>query len=334
MRFRFVTRDREQGLGIRGWGLGIRRRQLGMAIGVILLTASAAPATPVAPTMVSASSTVQVRCGTSFVELPVTWYFPVSGTPAGLVWLQHGFFRANENVGDLGARLAQSGFITVAITIPSFQERCNINNVTTFLPNVASLFGYLNASGSPLLASARSAAAAVGITLPRLPDRFVFSGHSAGGAAVTLVAGEYVTRFPIVAARLAGLVLLDPVENAAGSIQSSLPALTGVPMRAISAPGSACNANSSGTSVLLQLARPFVGFELTSGSHCDAEGASGNPVLCGLVCGAVRRPNVALLQLFTVGWSADLLLGRTTGDLYPGGTFYDALVEAGWIRTY
>lgn len=310
------------------------RRHIGLAIGVLLLAASAAPAMPVAPSVVSARSTVHVRCGTSMVELPVTWYFPVPGTSAGLVWLQHGFFRANENVADLASKLARGGFITVAITIPSFQEGCNVNNVTTFLPNFASLFGHLNGIRSPLLASARAAAATVGMTLPRLPNRFVFSGHSAGGAAVTLVAKEYVTRFPTFATRLAGLVLLDPVENFAGSIQSSLPSLTDVSILAISSPRSACNANTSGTSLLLRLARPFIGFELTSGSHCDAEGASGNPVLCGLVCGSVRPTNVSMLQRFAVGWSADLLLDQTTGDLYPGGTVYDALVEAGQIRTY
>jgi hypothetical protein len=41
-----------------------------------------------------------------------------------------------------------------------------------------------------------------------------------------------------------------------------------------------CNAGAGGTETLLALGRPFVGFEVTSGSHCDAEGGSGNPVGC------------------------------------------------------
>jgi len=308
--------------------------RLAFAIGALLLASSSTSAIPAAPSTVSARSTVQVQCDATMVELPVTWYFPVSGRPAGLVWLQHGFFRANENLADLASRLGRSGFLTFAITIPSFHERCNVNNVTTFVPNFAFLFGTLNEKGSPLLTSARAAGATVGMTVPRLPDRFVFSGHSAGGAVVTLAAREYVGRFPAFADRLAGLVLLDPVENFAGSIGSSLPSLADVPILAISSPGSACNANTSGTTVLLRLARPFIGFELTSGSHCDAEGASGNPLLCGIVCGPMRPVNVFVLQRFAIGWSADLLLDRTTADLYPGGTLYDSLVEAGRIRTY
>ncbi len=273
-----------------------------------------------------------MQCGESIASLPVTWYFPMPDTSAGLVWLQHGFFRANENVADLASKLARAGFVVVATTIPSLERGCNINNVTTFLPNFAPLFGTVNQPGSALLASARSAAATLGREVPSLPERFVFTGHSAGGSAVTLVAKEFVTQFPAVAARLQGLIVLDPVENLAGSMQSSLPALASVPILTISAPPQACNANTSGTSALLALGRSFIGVELTSGSHCDAEGASGNPVLCGLVCGPVRGENVGVLQILAVGWAADMLRDRTTSALYPGGTFYTALVAAGLVR--
>ena len=283
---------------------------------------------------VAASSTVRVACAGTTTVLPATWYFPQPQTSAGLVWLQHGFFRANEDVAHLASQMARAGFVVFAPTIASLQGPCTFNNVTDFVPNLAALFADISSPSSQLLQSARSAAASVGLAVPALPARFVFSGHSAGGSAATLVAKEYVTRFPSIARRLRGLVLLDPVENAAKSMATSLPSLSHVQVLTVSAYPTPCNANTSGTQALLAAGLPFVGFEVTTGSHCDAEGASGNPVLCGLVCGPVRVVNVWVLPTFAVGWTADLLLGRTTAALYPGGDLYEAVASAGVIRTY
>lgn len=307
-------------------------RSLALALGFLIVAGSAAPARTVTPSAVSGSSTVPVRCGTSTVNLPATWHFPVPNVSAGLVWLQHGFFRTHQNMADLASKLARTGFVVVATTMPSLSA-CGFNNVTTFLPNVAPLFGTINAPGSPLLASAQAAAAAAGVPLAALPERFVFSGHSAGGTAVTVVAKEYLTQYPALASRLAGLVLLDPVESLAQSMQASLPALGALRITAITAPASACNAGSTGAAVLRTLGRPFVGIELTAGSHCDAEGLSSD-VLCGLVCGTPQLQNIVLLQIFAISWSADMLLDSTTPTLYPGGPFFDLLVSAGLFTPY
>lgn len=286
------------------------------------------------PPFVAAQSTVRVACAGTTSVLPATWYFPPSLSPAGLVWLQHGFFRANENVADLASKMARAGFVVFSPTIASLQGPCTFNNVADFVPNLAALFVDVSSPWSELLRSATSAAASAGIDMPVLPKRFVFSGHSAGGSAATLVAKEYVTRFPSIARRLRGVVLLDPVENLAESMATSLPFLSQVPLLTISATPAPCNATTSGTQALLLLGRPFIGFEVTTGSHCDAEGASGNPVLCSLVCGPVRVANVVVLQTFAVGWTADLLLGRVTLSLYPGGDLYNAVLSVGLIRTY
>lgn len=298
----------------------------------ILIAAPAAAAGQATPSAVAGSSTVPVRCGTSTVDLPATWHFPVPNVSAGLVWLQHGFFRTNRNMGDLGSKLARSGFVVVATTLPSLGP-CSFNDVTTFLPNIAPLFGTLDAPGSPLLASAKAAAATAGVALAALPGRFVFSGHSAGGAAATVVAKAYLAQYPALASRLAGLVLLDPVESLAQSMQTSLPALGALRIAAITAPASACNAGATGAAVLRTLGRPFVGIELTGGSHCDAEGLTSD-VLCSLVCGSPSLQNIVLLQIFAIGWTADLLLDRTTATIYPGGPFFDLLVGAGLFTPY
>lgn len=309
------------------------QRLVSLVVLALLASRPAIAATPLA-NYLAAPSVVHVACAGSVAALQVTWYFPRAQQPAGLVWVQHGFFRANQNMADFARRMAAAGFMVFAPTIASFDPPCTFNNVVDFIPNLAPLFADLAGPTSELLRSARAAAARVGLTVAALPRRLVFSGHSAGGAAATLVAKEYVTRFPASAGRLRGLVLLDPVENIAQSMAASLPSLGSVPILTVSAPPSACNAGATGTDTLLALGRPFVGFEVTSGSHCDAEGGSGNPVLCGLVCGAVRLVNVGVLQIFAVGWTADLLLGQRTAALYPGGDFYDAVASAGAIRTY
>jgi hypothetical protein len=307
--------------------------RLALTLSFLVLFSSAGRALA-AGGFVSAPATVQVLCGANTIAVPVTWYFPVAQPAPGLVWLQHGFFRTKENVADLASEFARAGFVVVTPTIASLQPSCTFNDVTGFVPNLATLFGSLNDEGSALLASARAAAAGLGVQVAALPTRFVFSGHSAGGSAVTLAAKEFITRFPSEASRLRGLVLLDPVENFAGSMTTSLPSLWNVPILTVSAPPGACNADTSGTNALLGLGRPFVGFEVTTGSHCDAEGASGNPVLCGLICGAVQPLNVVVLKIFAVGWTADLLFGRPTYSLYPGGPFYNAVAAAGFVRTY
>jgi hypothetical protein len=282
---------------------------------------------------VSADATVPVACGASRTELPATWFFPGGGASAfGLVWLQHGFFRQDSVVADLASKLARAGLIVVTPTIPSFRPDCNFNSLV-FLTSLAELFATAGATDGPLAQSARAAATSLGLSLQTLPERYVFSGHSAGGAAVTFAGKELVTRHPDLAGRLAGIVLLDPVESLVQSIRSSLPALSEVPVYAIVAAPSACNANTSGSNELLSSGRPFVGVQVTGGTHCDAEGAS-TDVLCLIVCGIPRALNVGVLQVLAVGWSADLLLGRTTPALYPGGEFYEALVAADVIRTW
>jgi dienelactone hydrolase len=308
----------------------MRRPILALAF---LLFAAIGTARGSVPFHTPAPATLLVQCGAGITTLPVTWHFPAR-PPVGLVWLQHGFFRTNQNIADLASKLAYAGFVVVAPTIQSLGSTCTFNNVTTFVPNFADLFGHLNDPGSELLASARAAASSVGLAVAALPARFVFSGHSAGGAAVTLAAKEYVTRFPSIAARLRGVVLLDPVENLAQSMASSLPWLFEVPILTISAAPTACNANTSGTRALLGLGRPFIGVEITTGSHCDAEGLTGSPFLCGLLCGRVQAVNILLTHIFAAGWTSDLLLDRLTATVYPGGDFYGAVAAAGLIRTY
>jgi hypothetical protein len=271
-----------------------------------------------------AEAPLNVRCGGRTIQLATRWSFPAV-EPHGLVWLQHGFARSGSRVADLADALAADGFVVVSPTIDAFGD-CSLNGVMTLLPGIADLLADAPAPGS-LLDAARRAAGIAGVSLDRLPNRLALIGHSAGAAAMTQVAGELVARrSDDVDLRI--LLLLDPVENRAGSMAESLPGLAGVEVLAISAPPDRCNANASGTGVLARLATGFIGVQLVGGCHCDAEGDSTN-VVCTAVCGESDPEDVATLATLARAWVAGAVDGARRDAVYPGGAELERLVDAG-----
>jgi hypothetical protein len=256
-----------------------------------------------------------IPCGSSGTAVPAGWFFPDRRRPTGMVWVQHGFFRAAVNVVTLAQYIAgHTGAIVVAPTIssnPFADAGCWING-PPMAQSVAALFA------GPRGALQRSADIAAGhhVTLPR---RFVLTGHSAGGNLVTSAAGYTAT--PGGAIRdLRGVVLYDAVDFA-GAMPAALHRLTGAasrPVLQIASPPSACNAFGSGTNALVT-ARPgsFVGVQLVGGTHVDAEGPDSDP-LAMLACGIPRPANVVALRTIAVDWVRNALTGSARGIL--GGT--------------
>ncbi|MEU4237312.1 hypothetical protein [Actinoplanes sp. NPDC026619] len=164
----------------------------------------------------------------------------------------------------------------------------------------------------------------------------MIAGHSAGGEAVTYVANRLRTSFPAAFAKVKFVQLLDPVTSPSGTnMPTALAGLatTSTPIYAISSPPYLANSQASGTVALTAgLDRAFLGVRLTSGSHCDAEGASTN-FLCTLLGGSSKAKNVTALQTFAVNWAADAVAGTTTATYYPGGTYYQGLLTANTIQT-
>lgn len=303
-------------------------RIAGVMLAVVAVTATHAHAY----TVLTASHDVEVDCGTGGTDVPTDWYFPQPNDALGLVWLQHGFSRANNQMIDLATKIAERGFVVFAPSMAPGTSGCAMNNAG-FLQDFSRLFSALDDPNQGLLQAARAAATAAGTSITFLPPTFVFAGHSAGGAAAVYVAKHLVTTQPITAAALRGLSLLDPVESISGSlIGSSLSALTGVRLYTVSSPPYSCNSNANGTALLAALPRPFVGVELTSGCHCDAEGAS-TDALCTLFCGTPQAANVSILQTLTTRWIGDLFAGSYTPDYYPGGGYYGAQLAINRIRT-
>ncbi|WP_405915062.1 hypothetical protein [Streptomyces sp. NBC_00728] len=285
------------------------------------------------------STTVDVSCAAFTYHQSADWYFP-SGTPTGLVWLQHGFARANGNVQDLAEHYAAAGYLVFAPTLPSADlfgcTLPDLGNNKPFLDNVASWFTASGTGADRLRSSYARAAAAAGRSGTALPSSLVLSGHSAGGEAVEYVAQRLHATAPADFARVRGLVLLDPVKSFLGSnTEDSLTGLagTGLPVHTISSPPYSCNSDGTGTEAVRELVpAAFVGVRLTTGAHTDAEGASTD--LAGTaLCGTPQAKNVAALQSLATAWASDAFSGRTTAAWYPGGASYDALLAAGTIST-
>ncbi len=308
----------------------------GAAVAALLTPLAAAPA-HAAVTRIE--TTVEIRCAFTVRSQSADWYLP-GGAPRGLVWLQHGFGRANDHMADLAGKYASAGYVVFAPTLPSANlYGCtvqNLGNNTDFLNNVADLFGKASDPDDKLgrsFARARNAAGRPDLTLPR---NKVFSGHSAGGEAALYVTQRLRSAYPAAWPTVRGVVLLDPVKSLVGNnTDASLNHLdnTTLPIHTISAPGYSCNSNGSGTAaVQAQLHRPFVGVRLTTGAHTDAEGAS-TDTTGTVACGTPQARNVAALQTLAVGWARDAFDGTRTADHYPGGAYYQGLLNAGTAQT-
>jgi len=306
------------------------RRARTASLGLLLVASLCTTTAAAAYTVATASHDVEVDCGSGGTDVPTDWYFPQPNPNLGLVWLQHGFSRANDQYVDLATRIAEQGYVVFATSLAPGTAGCAMNNAG-FLSDFARLFPDLATPGVGLLASAQAAAAAAGVSLPALPATFVLSGHSAGGGSIAAVARNLLVSHPATAAKLRGLVFLDPVESVSGElIEGALPSLDGVPLYTVSSPPYTCNSSASGTALLTALARPFVGVRLTSGSHCDAEGASTN-FLCTAFCGSSQAENVTILQALVTGWIGDLFASGFTPDWYPSGAYFESKVAAGRI---
>ncbi|GIF25379.1 hypothetical protein BJ973_003658 [Actinoplanes tereljensis] len=314
------------------------RRFLAAAI----LSAAALVATPTAAhaAAVEVDGDISVPCWIYNYTQDADWYFPATGTPKALVYLQHGFSRSGANVADLARKYSAAGFLVFVPTLPSIDlYGCTVNNTgnnTVFLNSVAAWIGQSGTSTGALAKSYAAAASKAARSGSTLPTSLVLAGHSAGGEAVTYIANVLRTTYPTVFANLKYLQLLDPVKSPAGTNMAV--GLTGLktttlPIRAISSPPYLANSSASGTVELTNtIESNFLGVRLTSGSHCDAEGTSTN-VLCTLTAGTSDPANVAVLQTLAVNWTTDAVAGTTTATYYPGGAYYQGLLTAGTIET-
>ena len=273
------------------------------------------PSIPAGSLVTRQTSTLEVGCGCG-ETLDADWYFPNQAEePAGLIYLQHGFFRSKANVSALAVQLAeQTNSVVVVPTVasnPFAQGGCWVNGDAMHRA-VAGLFV------GDMAALTASATAAAGHPVI-LPTQFVLAGQSAGGNLAASAAAYTVDNGAI--DRLRAVVMFDGVDNG-GRIAAGSAALTGVnarPVFQIAADCALCNVFGAGTSALVD-SRPdgFVGVRLEGGKHTDAEGASSG-LVGTLTCGVPDSANVAAVPVIAAGWINDVFTGSQNGLYGAGG---------------
>lgn len=273
------------------------------------------PSIPAGSLVTRQTSKLQVGCGCG-ETLDADWYFPNQAEePAGLIYLQHGFFRSKANVSALAVQLAeQTNSVVVVPTVasnPFAQGGCWVNGDAMHRA-VADLFV------GDMTALTASATAAAGYAVI-LPTQFVLAGQSAGGNLAASAAAYTVDNGAI--DRLRAVVMFDGVDNG-GRIAAGSAALTGVnarPVFQIAADCALCNVFGAGTSALVD-GRPdgFVGVRLEGGKHTDAEGASSG-FIGMLTCGVPDSANVAAVPVIAAGWINDVFTGSQDGLYGAGG---------------
>ncbi len=155
---------------------------------------------------------LDIPCGPNGYAAPADWYFPTQadGTVQanGVIWLQHGFLGFNDWYGDMAQQLAQQTNSIVVVPdifwfdTPPLCPGCYLGG-EQMREAVAQMF---QGSRSALNISANAA----GLS-GTLPDKFLLTGHSAGGNFATAV-GALITQTDQVD-NLLGVVMFDGVSR-------------------------------------------------------------------------------------------------------------------------
>ena len=252
---------------------------------------------------------------------PSDWYFPTQADGSvqanGVIWLQHGFLGFKEWYSDLAGTIAQqTNSIVVVPQInwfdPAFSGQAAADMFTGTRPALNISANKAGFQGT-------------------LPEKFILTGHSAGGNFATVAGAGTVDNGA--AKDLLGVVMFDGVARA-GAFAPSIAKLDslGIPDYQIAAPPQSWNAWGNTTEELAQLhPGQFIGTMIDNGSHTDSVGASitwHDPnvhsiwgVLGELGSNIFVKPSPpggkAAVRTFATGWINDLYGGLLPTDSQP-----------------
>jgi len=290
-------------------------------------SAAGIPAQNTAWSVPSSNTVTGVNVGRSDLEIPLgpqgytvaaDWYFPTQADGSvkanGVIWLQHGFLGDKSWYAGLATQVArQTNSVVVAPNVSSFAPLrcpdCSLNSVplqravaTMFLGDREALNTSATNAGLP----------------DTLPERFVLTGHSAGGGLATAVGGFYTDAVVPADNHLLGVVMFDGVSSN-GSFAPALARLDtlNIPVFQIAAPPQPWNANGQTTNELVALRpREFVGAVLANGSHVDS--LIGAVPIIDFISQAVIKPsppgNTAAVYTLATGWINDMYAGKGATD--------------------
>ena len=291
------------------------------------------------------SGVTGVREGTSFLEIPVgphgydapaRWYFPTQADGSvdarGVIYLEHGSPGTGSWYGQLAIALAEgTDSIVVTPTVSSI-----------LLPNGAWLNGTQMQQAVASLFLGNEAALNTSATQAgyhgTLPQNFIMTGHSLGGAFATLAAGDYVADLGTNTAsnHLLGVVMFDGAANSSSAFAAAIDNLQTlhIPDYVVAAPPQLENGFGVTTNQLVSLyPGQFVGVELVNGSHVDSM-LGDKPLIDFLAQVLVKVSpggNTAAVYTLSTGWINDMFVGAgptdpiygvygpTGGYVAPGG---------------
>ncbi|SOJ56404.1 Triacylglycerol lipase [Mycobacterium simulans] len=301
----------------------------------------------VAVTAPGTNGVTGVRIGFSFLQIPVgptsflgipipqfsypapaLWYFPTqangSVNATGTAYLQHGWGAIGWFYQPLAIELAhQTNSVLVTPTVPSIP-----------LPFGAWIGGAELQQGVGSLFLGRQTALNTSAHhagyLGTLPEDFVLTGHSAGGALATIAGGDYIAALGTNTNHLRGVVMFDGAgfDSAAFGTAISTLQSANIPVYTVAAPPQLFNDFGATTNQLVSLyPGQFVGVEIVGGSHVDAM-LGGNPLIdfaAQLLTGFSPPGATAAVYTLSTGWINDMYAGagptNPTYGIYgpPGG---------------
>ncbi|MGV1006603.1 MAG: lipocalin family protein [Candidatus Nanopelagicales bacterium] len=258
------------------------------------------------------SAPLLIPSGANGYNAPADWYFPTQADGSvqanGIIWLQHGFLGFNTWYADMAQALAQeTNSIVVAPNIfwfdPAFSGEA-----------AAEMFvgdrGALNVSANQAGYDGT------------LPQKFLLTGHSAGGRFATAAGAGTVENGSAV--DLLGVVMFDGVSRPP-TFNEQLQTLigAGIPDYQIAAPPQSWNAWGLATQAMLaEYPDQFFGVQIDAGSHTDVIGGDSLWGWLGeLGSDLIVKPSPpggkAAVRTFATGWINDIY-----GGYSPTNPFY------------
>ncbi|MFM9034297.1 MAG: lipocalin family protein [Mycobacterium sp.] len=259
------------------------------------------------------SAVLNIPSGPNGYQAPADWYFPTQADGTiqanGVIWLQHGFLGFKGWYAAMAQALAQeTNSIVVVPQINWFDDAFSGEAA-------AELFvgdrGALNLSAS-----------LAGLQGP-LPEKFILTGHSAGGSFATVAGAGTVANGS--AADLLGIVMYDGVSfpDAFAPAIAALDTLS-IPDYQIAATPQSWNAWGDTTQQLALLRpRQFIGTLIDNGSHTDSvDGDSPFARLAAIASDILVRKSPPggkeAVRTFATGWVNDFYGGYTPSNPFYG----------------
>ena len=275
-------------------------------------------------------STVRVESSTLTIgghkDVPADWYFPDTDTPAGLIYLQHGFLANASFYSATAAYLAEK--TSSVVVVPTLTWNFfDVDNYPLEWPTTGRAIADLFTGDRAALTASTRAAGYDG----ELPTKLVLAGHSAGGGLIAMV-GRYMAEAGNID-DLAGLVMFDGVGTLSFLSQDLAKIPLSVPVYNIAADPSRWNWYGD-TNRKLDLVRPgmFTGVTIKGGHHADGMQTTAPIVqyFAYLAMGHSSPVDVMANKVLAAGWINDMLEGTRTAGLYNDNASTWDIVTGWW----